>query len=165
VPGTYTVTVSAAAFKGLQDTKVVHTGTVNRGDEKLTVGAAGDTVTVTTGALQVNTDQIGVGGTVTQEKIDTKPVNGRNILDVARIQPGVILQSGITFDPTKAGYSALSVSGAGGRTRSILLDGQDITDETVGTTVFNVPTSRLVRSNCIAPRRISPALLPRPANC
>jgi len=46
----------------------------------------------------------------------------------------------MTFDPTKAGYSALSVSGVGGRTTRILLDGQDITDETVGTTIFNVPS-------------------------
>ncbi len=140
VPGTYTLTVSAPSFKGLQDTKVVHTGTVTSGDEKLTIGAAGESVTVTAGALQVNTDQIGVAGIVTQEQIDTMPVNGRNILDVAQLQPGVILQSGITFDPTKAGYSALSVSGVGGRTTRILLDGQDITDETVGTTIFNVPT-------------------------
>ncbi len=142
-PGTYTETVSAPSFKGLQDTKVVHTGTVTSGDEKLTVGSAGDTVTVTAGSLQVNTDQIGVAGIVTQEQIDTLPVNGRNILDVAQIQPGVILQSGITFDPTKAGYSALSVSGVGGRTTRILLDGQDITDETVGTTIFNVPSGAI----------------------
>jgi hypothetical protein len=140
VPGTYTIAVSAPAFKGQQDTKIVHTGTVTSGDEKLTIGSAGESVTVTAGALQVNTDQIGVAGIVTQEQIDTLPVNGRNILDVAQIQPGVILQSGITFDPTKAGYSALSVSGVGGRTTRILLDGQDVTDETVGTTIFNIPS-------------------------
>jgi hypothetical protein len=140
VPGSYTITVSAPNFEGLQSTTVVRTGTATNGDEKLTVGNTNVSVTVTAGALQVNTDQIGVAGVVTQEQIDTLPVNGRNILDVAQIQPGVILQSGISFDPTKAGYSALSVSGVGGRTTRILLDGQDITDETVGTTIFNVPT-------------------------
>ena len=65
-------------------------------------------------------------------------MNGRNFLDLAQIQPGVILQSGESFDPTKAGYSAISVGGVSGRTTRILLDGQDITDETVGTTIFNV---------------------------
>ena len=65
-------------------------------------------------------------------------MNGRNFLDLAQIEPGVILQSGESFDPTKAGYSALSVSGVSGRTTRILLDGQDVTDETVGTTIFNV---------------------------
>ncbi len=57
---------------------------------------------------------------------------------MAQIEPGVILQSGESFDPTKAGYSAISVSGVSGRSTRILLDGQDITDETVGTTIFNV---------------------------
>ena len=57
---------------------------------------------------------------------------GRDVLDYAQLEPGVVLQSGQSFDPTKAGYSAISVSGVGGRTTRILLDGQDITDETVG---------------------------------
>jgi hypothetical protein len=140
IPGDYTITFSAPSFKGLQESTVVRTGTVTSGDAKLSLGAANETVTVTAGTIQINTDQIGVAGVVTQEQIDTLPVNGRNILDVAQIQPGVILQSGMTFDPTKAGYSALSVSGVGGRTTRILLDGQDITDETVGTTIFNVPS-------------------------
>jgi hypothetical protein len=35
------------------------------------------------------------------------------------------------------------VSGVGGRTTRILLDGQDITDETVGTTLFNVPSGAI----------------------
>ncbi|MBE7182309.1 MAG: Plug domain-containing protein, partial [Terriglobus roseus] len=75
---------------------------------------------------------------ITKQQIDTLPINGRNFLDLAQIEPGVILQSGETFDPTKAGYSAISVGGVSGRTTRILLDGQDITDETVGTTIFNV---------------------------
>jgi hypothetical protein len=54
------------------------------------------------------------------------------------LEPGVQLQSGSTFDPTKVGFSALSVNGISGRTTRILLDGQDITDENVGTTMFNV---------------------------
>ena len=139
-PGSYTVDVSSQGFQKLSVKTVVRVGTATSGNFKLTLGASSETVEVTAGALQVNTDQISVSGVVTQEQIDSLPVNGRNVLDVAQIQPGVILQSGVTFDPTKAGYSALSVSGVGGRTTRILLDGQDITDETVGTTIFNVPS-------------------------
>ncbi len=140
VPGNYTINVTAPNFEGLRVETVVRTGTVTSGNEKLTIGAKGETVEVNAGALQINTDQIGVSGVINREQIDSLPVNGRNILDIAQLQPGVILQSGESFDPTKAGYSALSVSGVGGRTTRILLDGQDITDETVGTTIFNVPT-------------------------
>ncbi|SEG17345.1 Carboxypeptidase regulatory-like domain-containing protein [Bryocella elongata] len=138
-PGTYKVTIAAPSFSQEVLTTVIRTGTVTSGNAKLTLGSSTETIEVNAGALQINTDQIGVSGVVTQEEIDTLPINGRNILDVAQLQPGVILQSGQTFDPTKAGYSAISVSGVGGRTTRILFDGQDITDETVGTTIYNVP--------------------------
>jgi hypothetical protein len=139
-PGPYTITISRSGFQQLEVTTVVRTGTVTPGSFKLTLGSSSETVEVNAGALQVNTDQIGVAGVITREQIDSLPVNGRDILDYAQLQPGVILQSGQSFDPTKAGYSAISVSGVGGRTTRILLDGQDITDETVGTTIYNVPS-------------------------
>ncbi len=139
-PGKYVISVSAPTFQKLDVTTVVQTGIATSGSEKLTLGEASETIQVSASALQVNTDQIGVSGVINQEQINTLPVNGRNILDYAQLQPGVILQPGESFDPTKAGYSAISVSGVGGRTTRILLDGQDITDETVGTTIFNVPS-------------------------
>ncbi len=140
VPGTYTISVSAPNFEAVKETTTVRIGTVASGSIKLTLGKSTETVEVTTGVLTVNTDQIGVAGVVTREQIDSIPVNGRNILDIAQIQPGVILEDGQDFDPTKAGYEAISTGGVGGRTTRILLDGQDITDETVGTTIFNVPS-------------------------
>ena len=142
-PGPYKVTVSAPNFSTLEITTVVRTGTVTNGNYKLSVGAASQTVEVSAAAIQINTDQIGVSGVITREQIDNLPINGRNILDIAQVQPGVILESGQSFDPTKAGYSAISVGGVGGRTTRILLDGQDITDETVGTTLFNVSSGAI----------------------
>jgi hypothetical protein len=116
----------------------VRTGTVTSGDFKLLLGNSNETVEVNAGAVQVNTEQISVSDVITRDQIDTLPVNGRNFLDIAQIEPGVILQSGASFDPTKAGYSAISIGGVSGRTTRILLDGQDITDEFVGTTIMNV---------------------------
>lgn len=137
-PGNYTVVIAASGFQKLSVKTVVRTGTATSGNFKLTLGQSSETVEVNAGALQVNTEQAGVSDVITNEQIKSLPVNGRNFLDLAQIQPGVILQSGESFDPTKAGYSAISVGGVSGRTTRILLDGQDITDETVGTTIFNV---------------------------
>ena len=137
-PGPYTVSVTAPGFQKLNVKTVVRTGTATSGNFKLTIGQSNETIEVNAGALQVNTEQAGVSDVITKQQIDSLPVNGRNFLDLAQIEPGVILQSGESFDPTKAGYSAISVSGVSGRTTRILLDGQDITDETVGTTIFNV---------------------------
>ncbi|HEY4356533.1 MAG TPA: carboxypeptidase regulatory-like domain-containing protein [Acidobacteriaceae bacterium] len=138
VPGNYSVMVTAANFQRINVSTVVRTGTATSGNEKLAVGNSSETIEVNAAAVQVNTDQPSVSDVITSDQIKTLPVNGRNFLDLAQIEPGVILQSGESFDPTKAGYSAISVSGVSGRTTRILLDGQDITDETVGTTIFNV---------------------------
>jgi len=137
-PGNYSVTVSAPSFENQVLKTVIRTGTATTGSVKLVPGNQNETIEVDAGALQINTEQAGVSDVITGDQIKSLPVNGRNFLDLAQIEPGVILQSGESFDPTKAGYSAISVSGVSGRTTRILLDGQDITDETVGTTIFNV---------------------------
>jgi hypothetical protein len=137
-PGNYSVSVTSSGFQALTVATVVRTGTATPGSFKLNIGASSTEINVQAGAVQLNTDQGGVSDVITKAQIETLPINGRNFLDLAQIEPGVILQSGESFDPTKAGYSAISVSGVSGRTTRILLDGQDITDETVGTTIFNV---------------------------
>lgn len=138
IPGNYNVNIAAPGFQGLSVTTVIRTGTATPGSFKLSVGQSSTEISVNAGEVQVNTEQAGVADVITKQQIDTLPVNGRNFLDLAQIEPGVILQSGESFDPTKAGYSAISVGGVSGRTTRILLDGQDITDEFVGTTIFNV---------------------------
>ncbi|MFZ0663204.1 MAG: carboxypeptidase regulatory-like domain-containing protein [Acidobacteriaceae bacterium] len=146
-PGPYVVTVTAPGFQQLKVTTVIKTGTATSGNFKLTVGATTQTIEVNAGAVQLNTDQSSVSGVISSQQFDTLPVNGRNLLDFAQLQPGVQLQAGGYadggFDPTKAGYSAVSFSGISGRTTRILLDGQDVTDETVGTTIFNVSSGSI----------------------
>lgn len=141
-PGNYRVTISAAGFETLVVNTVIRTATATPGSFQLKVGSQTQTVEVTAGAVQLNTDQPSVSGVITPQQFESLPVNGRNVLDFAQLQPGVQLQAGGSadggFDPTKAGYSAVSFSGISGRTTRILLDGQDVTDETVGTTIFNV---------------------------
>jgi len=147
-PGNYVVQVTAPGFNKLVLTTVIRTGTVTNGNAKLVLGQQTETVEVNAGQVQVNTDQISVSGVLTQKDFDELPVNGRNFLDFAQLQPGVQLQNGDYaaggFDPTKAGFSALSFSGVSGRTTRIMLDGQDITDETVGTTIYSVVPSGVV---------------------
>jgi hypothetical protein len=89
--------------------------------------------------VQVNTEQATVQGVLTTEQIENLPINGRNFLDLAQLEPGVQIQDGGNFDPTKNGFSSISFGGRFGRTARIEVDGLDISDETVGTTTQNVP--------------------------
>ena len=147
VPGQYFVTVTCVGFAKTTTTLTVQIGITTNGDLRLKIGAATETVEVSTDALQVNTVQSTVEGVLTAQQIDTLPIGGRNFLDLSQLEPGVQLQSGETFDPTKAGYSSISFNGVNGRTARIMLDGQDISDETVGTTTLNVSQGSIEEFN------------------
>ena len=138
--GPYEIDIAAPGMSDIKATDTVQIGSVSTANYKMKVGSTGETVNVTTMAVQVSQGTIAVSDVISQEQISTLPVQGRNFLDLAQLEPGVVLQSGLTFDPTKAGYSALSIGGIAGRTTRISLDGSDITDETVGTTIFNIPS-------------------------
>src|SRR6202034_4182710 len=62
---------------------------------------------------------------------------------LAQLEPGVQIQDGSNFDPTKVGYSSVSFGGRFGRTARINVDGVDISDETVGTTTEDIPASSI----------------------
>ncbi len=96
-------------------------------------------VEVKAGEIQVNTEQVTVQGVLTSQQIENLPINGRNFLDLAQLEPGVQIQDGGNFDPTKNGFSSISFGGRFGRTARIEVDGLDISDETVGTTTQNIP--------------------------
>lgn len=142
-PGTYAVRFEAPNFKTTQVSTVVQVGQVSTVNTQLEVGSASAVVEVTAGTAQVNTSQAAVQDVLTATDIDQLPVNGRNFLDLATLEPGVQIQDGSTFDPTKNGYSSLSFGGRFGRTARIEVDGVDISDETVGTTTQNIPQSAI----------------------
>ena len=142
-PGTYTVRVEAPNFKTTQTTAVVSVGQVTTVNTTLEVGSSSSIVEVSASAIKVNTEQASVQDVLTAKDIDQLPVNGRNFLDLATLEPGVQIQDGSTFDPTKNGYSSLSFGGRYGRAARIMVDGVDISDETVGTTTQNIPQSAI----------------------
>jgi hypothetical protein len=89
-----------------------------RFDVVLTLGAVSQTVTVESQITRVETENPTVGATVTGEAIQQAPLNGRNVLDLAKLQPGVT-----ESNPDNTGAGNYSI--AGGRTDSVtfLLDG------------------------------------------
>jgi len=138
-PGDYTVRVEAQGFKTSETALTVQVGVTTPGNLKLQVGQASQIVEVQATQVTVNTEQATVQGVLTTQQIENLPINGRNFLDLAQLEPGVQIQDGGNFDPTKNGFSSISFGGRFGRTARIEVDGLDISDETVGTTTQNVP--------------------------
>ncbi len=136
--GQYRVQVSTKGFSTVSLTVTVRVGNTANGNVKLPVGAEGQVVEVAASAVQVNTEQPSVQGVLTSQQIETLPLGSRNFLDLAQLEPGVQIQDGGNFDPTKNGFSSVSFGGRFGRTARIEVDGIDISDETVGTTTQNI---------------------------
>jgi hypothetical protein len=139
IPGNYRVRVEAKGFKTLDETVAVDVGVTTSGNLKLQLGEAGQVIEVQAGSLQVNTEQATVQGVISTEQIENLPINGRNFLDLAQLEPGVQIQDGGNFDPTKKGFASISVGGRFGRTARIEVDGVDTSDETVGTVTQDIP--------------------------
>jgi hypothetical protein len=141
IPGTYKVRIEAKGFKTAELALDVRVNTTANGNMALELGAESTVVEVQASEVQVNTEQAEVQGVLTAQQIENLPVNGRNFLDLAQLEPGVQIQDGENFDPTKVGYSSISFGGRFGRTARIDVDGVDVSDETVGTTTEDIPAS------------------------
>jgi hypothetical protein len=142
-PGEYTVRVEAPGFKTTEVALVVEVGVTATGNVKLQIGEVAQVVELQADTVQVNTEQATVQGVIDTEQIENLPINGRNFLDLAQLEPGVQIQDGGNFDPTKKGFSSISFGGRFGRTARIEVDGLDVSDETVGTTTQDIPASAI----------------------
>jgi len=142
-PGEYTVRVEAAGFAATVTSLTVQVNNTSNGNVSLQVGSTTTVVEVQASGVQVNTEQATVQGVITTTQIENLPISGRNFLQLAQLEPGVQIQDGAAFDPTKNGYSSISFGGRFGRTARIEVDGGDISDENVGTTTMNIPSSAI----------------------
>jgi hypothetical protein len=139
--GTYTVTIAQSGFRKHVAKEVsVKVGAVTPLNVALQIGAQEQVVEVTATSTEaaVDTSRSTVDGVITAKTIENLPLNGRNFLDLAQLEPGVQVRDGGDFDPTKNQMAGVSIGGRSGRSTRIQVDGVDITDETVGTTTANI---------------------------
>ena len=143
IPGNYLVCAESNGFTSVELPVIVQVGVTSSGNIKLKLGQEPQVVEVQASELRVNTEQAIVQDVLTTRQIENLPINGGNFLDLAQLEPGVQIQDASNFDPTKAGFTGISIGGRSGRTTRIELDGLDMSDETVGTTLANVSSSSI----------------------
>ena len=87
--GVYNLKIEATGFKTYEQKAIdLHVGDVRRADASLQLGVVGQTVTVESAALQVQTDSSDISGTVNSTQISNLATNGRNILQLTALVPG-----------------------------------------------------------------------------
>ena len=130
--GTYTVTANASGFK-----KFVAQGvTLNVGSKlavnvTLEVGAASETVEVQAQALQVEASSGEVGHLVTGSEVAQLQLNGRNLIQLVSLSPGVsttYTSSFRLYGPFGVVGAAQSINGTRPDSASFLVDGVDNKD-------------------------------------
>lgn len=122
--GNYTVSADHKGFSPI--TTNANTLEINQSlkiDIKLQVGAEAQTVTVETIAATVETINPTLGSTVSQREIANAPLNGRNALDLALLQPGVLPADNMGNAGARSATIAFSVSGGRNDSNTFLLDG------------------------------------------
>lgn len=141
LPGTYKVLIEAKGFKSFEQRAQVQAGDTVDLNVELEVGKSSTIVEVsaTAGMVHVDTTRSTVDGVITGTQIDELPLDARNFLDLAGLEPGVNVRDGGNIDPTKSGaYRTVGIIGRSGTATRVEMDGIDVTDETVGTTISNI---------------------------
>jgi hypothetical protein len=126
-PASYLVRVEKAGFKTSEIKALdVEIGKAANGSMTLSVGSTNETVEVTTLPPQLQTQEATVGQVINQQQINDLPLNGRNVLQLATLAPGVSPpQTGQTGNPGRFGTRSLFITIDGGRGSSTnyVLDG------------------------------------------
>ena len=143
-PGVYQIEITQASFKTIKQTatlQVQQTAVLNFSLEPGDVGAV---VTISNDAPLVESATSALGNVVQGRPIVELPLNGRNVLELARLSPGVTqgivggFASGAggnaeTYRGGNTGGAALSVNGQRTQANNFLLDGVDNNESLVNT--------------------------------
>src|SRR5215472_8467571 len=89
IPGEYHVMVEAARFTRMDRAASVDPGATTSADFNLRLGDIKQSITVETTSPRIRYDSHVVGGAITTAEIQNLPLNGRNFLELAKLEPGV----------------------------------------------------------------------------
>jgi carboxypeptidase family protein/TonB-dependent receptor-like protein len=129
-PGTYAVHLELAGFTpvDLKDI-VVQIGRDVPIDVTLAVGRLSESLTVQGEAAMVDISAAVVGGVVSTKQIAELPLNGRSFMQLATLQPGVLVSRATEKDFTGGfGGTQVAIAGARPEQTGYLLEGTNIAD-------------------------------------
>jgi len=122
--GNYAVTVTSQGFKQHHQEGIELTANQNvRVDAKLQLGQVAESVSVTAEAPLVDSRSSMMGALLDNRRVLELPINGRNIVSLVSLMPGVTT---VTAPQTFTGYNngpAVTMSGSRGNQNLFLLDG------------------------------------------
>jgi hypothetical protein len=127
--GRYTVRCSQTGFKESIRTSIpLNVNDTLRVDFRMELGAANQSVTVQANALQVQSDSSEVSNLISEKQISQLDINGRNVVALTSVSPGVTTNAPDFNLPTQTSNYTPSVNGMNPSTNVFLIDGGEAYD-------------------------------------
>jgi len=131
-PGPYSLRVTASGFQvTVQEGLQLRVGTPATMDVTLSLAAEQQHIEVSGEEPVVNTVDATIGNAFDQRQVNALPLEGRNVVELLSLQPGVTFlgkNAGNSDDDSRSG----SVNGARGDQSNVTLDGVDVNDQNKG---------------------------------
>jgi hypothetical protein len=153
-PGSYELRAEASGFKTLlQRDVVIQVNTPITVELVFEIGTVSETVEVVSGTDTINQRDATIGNTFSQVQVRQLPIEGRNVVDLLSLQPGVTKTS-TDYDDQRSG----AVNGSRSDQSNVTLDGVDVNDQQDGfafksvlpVTLDSVQEFRVVTANANA---------------
>lgn len=141
LPGDYEVKIEAQGFATYNLSILVQTGSTTTGDASLRAGAKGEVVDVVAEAPIIDKQNYKIDGVITRQKIDALPLNGRNFLQLALLEPGVAVSTSNVGNANN--LFNVSVGGAPSALTRITVDGGSVLDPVTGGAAQNFSTETI----------------------
>jgi Carboxypeptidase regulatory-like domain len=125
LPGIYEVTADARGFKHFSREAIVEAGTTTSVSLAMELGPASEHLTVQAAVPQMSYESHEISSIVTPSQIETVPLNGRDYLELAKLEPGA-------QQPTRASNNRTLVpllgapAGQSGRATRVTVDGGSV---------------------------------------
>jgi hypothetical protein len=136
-PGDYEVKVLMRGFKTSLAPVTIQVGENITLEFKLEVGGTDETVVISSETPAINTTDYKVDGVVNRKQIENLPLNGRNFLQLALLEPGVSVESVDNPGSSPNNFFRVSIAGASQALTRISVDGATINDRVTGGTAQN----------------------------
>lgn len=136
-PGEYEIKVAASGFRTSLTPVVVQVGESVTVEFTLEVGAANETVVITSETPAINASDFKIDGVVNRKQIENLPLNGRNFLQLAMLEPGVAVEAVDNPGTSPNNFFRVSIAGASSTLTRISVDGATVNDRVTGGTSQN----------------------------
>jgi len=133
--GPYEVRAEAPGFSSLLREAEVLAGMTTTVDISLALGAPTEVITVEAASSQISYDSHKIDGAVTRAQIESLPLNGRNFLELAKLEPGVTVATVASAQANR--QFDVSVLGASGLRTRVTVDGGTVMNWVDGGTSAN----------------------------